>query len=395
MLQPGDWDARTLEDLKAQRFPPDRAVADLRYESHQPPLYYLLATPVAFATASWPLADQVRALRLFSLAWSLVLLLIAAALVRRLVPESPGLALAVPAFIAVIPQHTAIAAAVNNDVLAEVIFSLVLLALAHRIARGVATPPRSLLDRLAGPVGLGVLLGLALLTKATVYAAALLIPLGILIAPEGGGGGHSRVRSLLGQMLVVYAVALLVAGWWFVRNALVYGSLDLTGLGRHDAVVVGQPRSGPLTLAFVQDFVLITFRSFWVQLGWMGVPAEGWVYVLLSSLTALATVGLLLFLARSARQAGVLSTGLGRALGLASLAVLLVAFQMAGYNLQFFQPQGRYLFPAIIPIALLLLLGLREVSAPRYHTMGFLGLLATLLLLNGYVVQRLIPYLRP
>lgn len=394
-LQPGDWDAPTLDELKAQRFPPGRAVAGIRYESHQPPLYYLLASPVAVATVTWPVADQVRALRLFSLAWTLALLITAGALVRCLIPESPGLALAVPAIIALIPQHTAIAASINNDILAEVVLSLVLLALAHRIANGAPKPPRSLLDRMASPAGLGVLLGMALLTKATVYVAVFLIPLGLLVAPGGGSDGRSLARSLLGQLLVILGVAALVSGWWFLRNALVYGGLDVTGLGRHDAVVVGQPRTGPLTLSLMLDFAMITFRSFWVQLGWMAVPAEGWVYALLGNLTAVSCAGLLLFVVRSARQAGVLSNPHGLALGLAATAVVLVTVQLVVYNLQFFQPQGRYLFPAIVPIVLLLLLGLREVITPRYHILGFLGLFGGFLLLNGYVVQRLIPYLLP
>lgn len=412
VLQAGDWDAALLDELKSLRFPPGRSVESLRYESHQPPLYYLLAAPVALATASWPIADQVRALRLYSVSWAIVLLVIAGAVVRTVLPESPGLALAVPALIAVIPQHTAIAASVNNDILAEVILSLVLLALAHRIVHGIPQVPRTFLDQLARPAGLGMLLGLALLTKTTVYAVALLIPLGLMVAPASSSGGrspstgsrpgeapsetgHGLVRLVFGQLLVVAGIAFIVASWWFVRNAVVYGGWDITGLLQHDAVVVGQPRTGPLTPALVGSFLLTTFRSFWVQPGWMAVPAEDWVYVLLGGLTGFALVGLVLYAVRSVRQTGVLSNRQGLALGIGITAAVLVTLQLVGYNLQFVQPQGRYLFPAIVPIALLLLLGLRELVAPRYHVLGCLSLLTSLLSLNVYTVQRLIPYLYP
>ena len=46
VMAPGDYDQAYLERLTAERFPPDLSIAPLEYEDHQPPLYYLLATPV-------------------------------------------------------------------------------------------------------------------------------------------------------------------------------------------------------------------------------------------------------------------------------------------------------------------------------------------------------------
>jgi hypothetical protein len=265
------------------------------------------------------------------------------------------------------------------------------LALTHRLT---GPPGAALLDRAASPAGLGVLLGLALLTKTTIYAAALLIPAGLL-ADWLRSGRKAPVRVLVRDLIVVAGVALLLSGWWFVRNALTYGGLDITGLGRHEAVVVGQPRTGPLTLATLRSLGLTVFRSFWVQLGWMAAPAEDGVYALLGALTALGGGGLLLWLWRAARQAGLLRNGQGGALALGALATVLVAGELAGYNLTFLQPQGRYLFYAIVPLALGLLLGLREISNPRYHRLGAGALLLALLALNQYAITRLLPYLRP
>ena len=44
VLREGDYDQAYLDTIKAQRFPPDLSVDPIRYESYQPPLYYLLAT---------------------------------------------------------------------------------------------------------------------------------------------------------------------------------------------------------------------------------------------------------------------------------------------------------------------------------------------------------------
>ena len=64
VLQTGDYDQARLEDLTADRFR-DGAVETLRYEAHQPPLYYLLMTPVSAATRG-----QLTALRFASLQWT-------------------------------------------------------------------------------------------------------------------------------------------------------------------------------------------------------------------------------------------------------------------------------------------------------------------------------------
>src|SRR5512136_1730645 len=60
VLQPGDYDQAYLERIKAAKFPPSMPVDSIRYESWQPPLYYVLAAPVYLATNGSPLA-----LRLF------------------------------------------------------------------------------------------------------------------------------------------------------------------------------------------------------------------------------------------------------------------------------------------------------------------------------------------
>mgnify|MGYP003325058815 CR=1 FL=1 len=46
VLQSGDYNQLYLSLMTARGFPSDMSVDRLRYEGHQPPLYYLLATPL-------------------------------------------------------------------------------------------------------------------------------------------------------------------------------------------------------------------------------------------------------------------------------------------------------------------------------------------------------------
>jgi hypothetical protein len=116
-LKPGDYPAGYLEEIKAARFARPYSIDPIRYESHQPPLYYLLATPVFLLGRAVGMETPLLPLRLFSVALSLFSLLVAYRLVRVLTPNRPMIALGTVAFMAFLPMRLAVTGAVNNDVL--------------------------------------------------------------------------------------------------------------------------------------------------------------------------------------------------------------------------------------------------------------------------------------
>jgi hypothetical protein len=389
ILQMGDYNFAELEQLKAARFPASLSIAGVRYEYHQPPLYYLLGAAIYKVTASLPLPTQVLILRLFSVALGVLVLLVAYATAQEAFSGDRMLALSTVAFVAFVPMHTAMTAAINNDTLAELLLAL-LLWLSLRRLRDADPPRRYVL--LAG-----LLLGLGLLTKVTVYVGAV-----VLLAAEvgrivlGAKTGNQAIRKSGNQeiphsliprfpdslitIVSIFSVALLLSLWWFVRNAVVYGHLDLTGRLRHDAVVVGQPRT-VLGLEAVRHFVVVTFQSFWAQFGWMGILVDQRIYLLLAVLTGLAALGLALWIAQRLPR---LPARQKWAWGLLALTFLLILAGLLQYNLTFIQAQGRYLFPAIVPIAICFALGLRELASRRWLLPATLGVgLAAV-----YVVKR-------
>ena len=378
VLMPGDYDPVAVEERMAAKFPDRLPVDWMRYESHQPPLYYALAAPVYRLVAGRPLGTQVVALRLFSSLIGACGLVVAYLAARQIFPRDLVLALAVPGVMAFIPMRVALFAAVENDALAELVLSSVLLCLLVGLRR---------LTGWRYDVLVGLLLGAALLTKMVDYvsvgligvafAAAELLPSPFL---PSGRPIVARLGRLARRLAVVYGIGALLTAWWFARNIGLYGWPDVFGMRRHDLVVAGQPLTGAITWAVAERFVLTCFHSFWAQFGWMGINADDRTYRLLGWLTYAALVGLVLYAVWLLRNREALSSYERRALGLLVLAAAFVSAGVVYYNLTYLQPQGRYLFPALVPLVLLPLLGpnlalvrLRANAALAILPMGLAG----------------------
>ncbi|MBM4430263.1 MAG: DUF2142 domain-containing protein, partial [Chloroflexi bacterium] len=341
VLQMSDFPLEYLEEIKAARFPPQLSISALRYESHQPPLYYALAAPLYLLTNSLALPQQLLALRLLSVALGAAALWLIHSLTQDLFPTDPFLPLAATAVVATIPMHLAISAAVNNDTLAELMLLLVLWQSLRGMRTGLSHGQAALT---------GLLLGLVLLTKTTIYVPAVaVIGLATAIQPQTAQAGrNSPAPDKLRYLLIVAAVAGLLAAPWFVRNALVYGDLDILGWRRHDLVASGQLRTSDLLtqigwLHYLQQFALTTFRSFWAQFGWMGVLVDERIYRALVLLSGLLGTGLGIFTVRVLQRQIRLTSEQVRKLGVLGSSALCTLLVYVAYNGKFVQHQGRYL----------------------------------------------------
>ena len=123
-LHPGDYDQDYLEAIKARRFPPEMSIDSIRYEGHQPPLYYWLAAPLLLITQGMGYEIQVLALRLFSVFLGAGVVGFIWASARHLFPDKLLLATLAAGFAAFLPMHLAMMTAINNDALAELIIAL-------------------------------------------------------------------------------------------------------------------------------------------------------------------------------------------------------------------------------------------------------------------------------
>lgn len=385
VMEPSDYDQEYIEDIVSSRFDPAYDPGRLTYEDWQPPLYYLLGTPVYEAGRG-----SLEALRAVSVLLGAVVVSLAYLVGLRLFPEQPWVGLGTAVFVAFIPQHLAMLGSVNNDSLSELLVAAILLLL-------VSPWPEGDTRRL---VGMGIVLGLGFLTKGSVYVMAPVIGLFLLIRFWGRWG------ELVRAGLLVFLPALLLGAVWWARNALLYGNFDILARQVHDRVAVGQLRTSELaaqvgTAQVVWLFVAESFRSFWGQFGWMAAPLPGWAYTLLKLLTLAVVLGLAVLGWRWLRGRDFAALYPGTTLDLAGFAALVATFLLtfallAGYNLTFVQHQGRYLFPALVPIGLGAVLGLGEwlrPFIPRLSRAGYLvplGLAALLVPLALFSLFRIV-----
>lgn len=333
-LEVGDYDQAYMEQIVGQGFPPGLPVEGLQYQDYQPPLYYLLLTPlfILFNGALLPL-------RLASLVLGAGVIVLAFLTVRELFPAQPMLALLTAGFIAFIPQHLAMLAGVNNDSLSELLIAWGLWRMTRSLTLGVR------------PWELGLVLGLAFITKVQAYVLAPVAALFLLMHWRALGWG--AWRRLLGIVLRVALPALLIGTLYWGRNWLVCGPLDVVCGQWHNQVVVGQPTTADWIAEhgwanYLQRFFVFTFDSFWGVFGWMGVFMDGRIYWAL----LVFSMGLILGGLGALRRWPAITLAQRQGVGLLAFSGLVTLSLYLYYNVNFVQHQGRYLFPALIPIGL-------------------------------------------
>ncbi len=285
-----------------------------------------------------------RVVRWFSLALSAVTLSLVYALARQL-RLSRGLALAATALAAFNPMLIFIHAAINNDNLLMLLSTATLVGLA-RWSRQPGWPGWR------WAVGMGVLLGLAVLSKVSGLVLWPVVGLGLLArAIQLAGWRALFTPRWVGRLAAPFVVAGLVCGWWFVRNLMLYGEL----LGTRTMVAVVGARAVPVdALTLVAQEWYGFYLSFWGVFGVFTVLPHPAVQMVFHTVTLAALAGGVMVLAR-ARGRAYMPALLALFVGLTLVGVLQWTWQTPA-------SQGRLLFGAIAPLSLGLAVGLHTLN---------------------------------
>lgn len=352
-----------------RRLPLRTDTTDHTYEWHQPPLYYLTAA------LAWPAGPRgVRLLGVLTGAATLTLLYLGGCLLWRR-SEAPACLMVVLA--AGLPMRQAVCASVGNDAATEFWFTAGAVALLMAARAGLT--PRW-----------GVICGAAVAVATLTKASGLLLT-APLLATAAVAVGPTRRQRLIWLSCAVAAMAV-GSGWWFARNARLYGDATLTRVFAREfagtaraADWIGKrqlrvdPASGSLVpgprmtragyTALVADWTSRTFVAAYTSVrgAAIGMPIfmPPQLYVLAWLPVAAALLGWLLH-----RKAETPSRADAVVLGVL-LAATAAAF--AGFTWTYFQAQGRYLYPAMLPLTALVAGGLYRLSGEERTPTAVVG----------------------
>ncbi len=411
--------------LARERRLPDFYADNAGYESYQPPLYYTLCAAVGKLAMALPAGrggveppasleatneqiarrlphyETVRsgqhdlalaalrqsyrrtaaerrawlAMRLLTVLLGGVGILLAYRIVFAIFPARPWMAATVAALMATQPMYLHICASVGNEPPTVVAVGLTLLVGVLLLREG-PSPARAAL--------LGLALGIGMLVKASATAV---LPVAVLALAWAAGRRHQprpadtpltdlarRVAALewkgfLRMLGIALGVAAALAGWWYARSIVLYGSLS------HFPANVDKQVSWEIYLArpdmlwrLLSIAVPMTFRNFWAGFAWTNIAVAPWIYWLLLAvcLASLPGLGLLIADARAGRlgwsplqiRAVWLLTVAAGLLKLALLYYILLVDLGGG-------SQGRYLFPVFVALGMLWTLGVARLLPER------------------------------
>jgi len=420
---------RWLAEGRGLAHPDDVGHAPWHQEGSQPPLYYLSAAALtawiptdnapavirynphaaigqsdAFgnknmmahgAAEAWPwrgVALAAHLARFFSIALGAVTVACTYATARTVFPARGGVAIAAAALVAFNPQFLFLSAAVNNDNLVTacsavgIWFAVVLLGRREPDSAGKMQQAAPTTWQL---LAFGALTGIGALSKLSGLLLCLLVALTLtMIAWRRRIGWEAFVGDVVRWGLISGGTALLVAGWWFVRNWLLFG--DPLALQAMFAILPRRP--APPTLAELLARAPGVWRSMWAVFGWFNVVADEWLYRIYTIISLVAIVGFLLTiplqrLYSSTRQS-LLATRHQTAADFTQrwqIALLLLWIALIVLSLlrwaQMRYPQGRLLYPALSALAVILGCGLLNWFPPRWQRGAASGLSAVLLIL--------------
>ncbi|MCM8709406.1 glycosyltransferase family 39 protein [Clostridium sp. SYSU_GA19001] len=283
-----------------------------------------------------------------------------------------------PLFLAFIPQFAFISAYTNQDAftvfLSSIMIYLWLLGLESNWGYNVV-------------IKVGIVSGLMALSYLNGYSIILATLFIVLITYK-----NKLSNSFFKKLLLCIFIIFIVSGWFFIRNYLIYDG-DFLGrnYGRALSEKLAIPKYKPSIrntlkhrglgiryLLFNTNWLSDTFKSFWGYFDYMILPMNNKYYFLMFLIVAASLIGLFYKIVYYYKTDIKMLMRNKFYIALAFTSV--ISFILHSYYSIYsdYQPQGRYLFPALIALIILLCKGLDGIIADKYKSIVYklLGILA-------------------
>lgn len=304
----------------------------------------------AFPWRGTPLTVHIA--RLVSTGFGVLGVIATYGIMLELFPGRRWLALGAAALTAFNPMFIFTTARVSNDAAAAGFGPLTVWYAVRLAVRGLSR---------RGLVLAGALYGLAVLSKLSCIALGPAVALALLLDVLRVGHykiGHlfrkDQFLRLLVNAFILFGTTVLIAGWWYVRNLILYGELmGVDAWISHTETVWPEPISFFEVVPFLKDMQI----SYWAMFGWFNIAGAQWMYQIWWVLVGFAGVGLVFAFVdqwSSRRFPRPIQMGLV----IVFLAFLLILGSVWRFIMIVPGAQGRYLMPVVAAISVFLVLGL-------------------------------------
>lgn len=296
-----------------------------------------------------------RLLRLISLMPGVLIIILTFRMAALLFPEDNSMGIYAAGINALTPQFIYTSATINNDIMAALFSSITVFCL----LKFIKDAPRHYFNLFI----IGIFAGFALLTK---WTTLFLIPLCITVIFLKY---KISFRAFLGSCVFVITV-FIMSGWTFLRLNYIWPG----------AFYFHEPYKLNYSFAYWH-----LFHSFW---GWFGWGAflfpRGWriFYSIITLFSALGILSVFIFKDIKAKY----SKWQVKSMLICLTALTILILIITGVNFKRGQAQGRYLFPAISIIGVLITVGLAQMAEMIRGSLPFL-------IRINFTLKRLIPIL--
>ncbi len=374
--------------------------------SYHQPAYYWLEAPVYVLTRSQPKEIQSVAMRLVSVGLLLGQVMLAYLSAKLLFPTSPFVALGAAAMVALLPGRVWIGAMINDDNLVSLSSTAFIYFVLRSVLRDFEA--KSIL-------GMALLAVATLLSKRTAWAVVVVSAMALLlpaILRVWSAKASRRTLAIVATALGIGIVGTFILSFLFPGLGSRMSSLATTFLTVLDVATYGRARWALenwqrfLSVQPLAELSTLQFKSLWLPIWRDDYAPPDSAYSLALALMAAAGAGLLLRL-----LTGVISRGrkpIDEKRVFATVTLLAILLGAWGATAQVYlmdvvragssaadrtvawNAHARYLFPALVPFAYLVALGLGRLIPARMQPVGLAILIAILLYLFGVSIYGLL-----
>lgn len=287
----------------------------------------------------------------------------------------------IPFFLATIPQFAFINSYVNQDslmiFLSSIMIYLWILGIERQWNYDIV-------------IKVGLISGLMLLTYLNGYIIIFATFIIVLLTYK------NKDVNFIKKTTLCISIMILISGWFFIRNLIIYNgeifggsiafelreTLAIPSLKPSSIDVPYKSGINMISILYKTDWLKKTFMSSWAMLGNMDIRLDKIYYISVLVFTFVAIIGEIIkmveWIKHREKDKGI---AINAVCIIAIILALLQSLYYSTYN--DYQPQGRYLYCAIVPILIIIFSGIRKIISIK------LMYSFTILLMNIIVIMNL------